>query len=458
MATHHDVIVVGGGTGNNTASAAAAAGHDTLLVEEGKIGGTCLNRGCNPSKMVLAAANAANDVREAEQFGVHASIDEVAFGDHVRDVTDTLSEIAGSMAEGKRGEQNLTLVQETARFVDSKEIVIDGTHHTADRVVIAAGTRPIVPGAIDGLDAVDHLTSTDALRLTEPPASLVVLGGGYIAAELGYYFDSFGTDVTMIEMQDALLPREDEDVAAAFTAVARERHDVYTGHRVTAVESTPNGVRAHAETDDGEQVTVAAEELLVALGRRPNTDRLRLDRTEIATDDRGFVETNEYLEASVDGVWAQGDVAGNHLFKHSGDYETQVVTDNVAHGERRAVDYTAMPHAVFTEPQVAGVGPTEDELRESNREYVVGTARLPDSSMGRALMLDEGFVKTIADEETGELVATHVFGHEASILVHEAVVAIRNGLDVHSLAETIHVHPSLSKVMKAAAENAAAKV
>ncbi|MFB6177205.1 MAG: NAD(P)/FAD-dependent oxidoreductase [Halobaculum sp.] len=455
--THHDVIVVGGGTGNNTASAAAAAGHDTLLVEEGKIGGTCLNRGCNPSKMVLAAANAVNDVREAEQFGVHASVDEVAFGDHVRYVTDTLSDIAQRMAEGKREEENLTLIQETARFVDSKEIVVDGDHHTADRVVIAAGTRPVIPGAIDGLDEVDYLTSTEALRLTEPPESLVVLGGGYIAAELGYYFESFGTQVTMIEMEDRLLPREDADVAAAYTEIARDRHDVFTGHRVTGVEPTDEGVRAHAETADGETVAVEAEELLVALGRRPNTDRLGLDETEIATDERGFVETDERLEASVDGVWAQGDIAGNHLFKHSGDYETEVVAANVAHDANRTVDYTAMPHAVFTEPQVAGVGPTEAELRDDGRDYVVGTSSFPDSSMGRALMLDEGLVKVLADAETGELLATHVFGHEASILVHEAVVAIRNGLTVESVAETIHVHPSLSKVMKAAFEDAASE-
>jgi mycothione reductase len=459
MTTHHDVMVVGGGTGNNTASAAAAAGYDTLLVEEGKIGGTCLNRGCNPSKMVLAAANAANDVREAEQFGVHASIDEVDFADHVNYVNDTLEDIAVSMAEGKRGEENLTLIQETARFVDDKEIVVDGEHHSADRVVVAAGTRPIVPGAIDGLRESDYLTSQEALQLTEIPDSVVVLGGGYIAAELGYYFESFGADVSMIEMLDTLLPREDDDVAAEFTEIAERRHDVYTGHRVTAVGDRGDTVVAHAETEDGDEVAVEAEEILVALGRRPNTDRLDLaEETTLELDDRGFVDTNEYLEASVDGVWAQGDIAGHHLFKHSGDYETDVAVDNVVHDKRRATDYSAMPHAVFTEPQVAGVGPTEADLADRNRDYVVGTSSFPGSSMGRALMLDDGIVKVIADPTTGELLATHLVGHEASTLLHESVVAIRNDLTVHDMVDTIYVHPSLSKVMASAYEDAASNL
>jgi dihydrolipoamide dehydrogenase len=273
------------------------------------------------------------------------------------------------------------------------------------------------------------------------------MGGGYIAVELGYFFESVGTDVTIIEMEDRLVPREDREVADAFTEVARTRHEVYTGHRVTAVEPDAGGVLVHAETEAGEERSVAGEELLVALGRRPNTDTLNVEAAGVTTDDRGFVETDDRLRASADGVWAQGDIAGNHMFKHSGDYETWVVVDNVVHEEGRTVDYSAMPHAIFTEPGIAGVGRTEEGLQEAGIDYEVGRQSLPETPMGRAKKLEHGFVKVLAAPD-GELLGCHVFGEEASTMIHEAVVAMRNGLTVEDVADTIHVHPALNKAVE----------
>jgi dihydrolipoamide dehydrogenase len=313
-------------------------------------------------------------------------------------------------------------------------------------VVLATGSRPLVP-PIDGLDGVDYLTSREALYLREPPDSLVVLGGGYIAVELGYVFESVGTDVTVVEMEDRLVPREDPEVAAAFTELASERHEVYTGHRATAVEATDDGVAVHAETEDGGTATATGERLLVALGRRPNTDRLGLETTGIDLDDRGFVETDEQLQTTADGVWAQGDVAGNRMFKHSGDYETEVTVANVVHDRTETVDFSAVPHAIFTEPQIAGVGATEDEL---DGEYVVGRAELPETPMGRAKKLEEGFVKVLAAPD-GEVLGCHAYGYEASVLIHEAVVPMRTGDGtVAEVAETIHAHPTLNKAVEAA--------
>ncbi|MCL7417047.1 MAG: FAD-dependent oxidoreductase, partial [Halalkalicoccus sp.] len=315
-------------------------------------------------------------------------------------------------------------------------------------VVVAAGSRPLVP-PIDGLEEIDFLTSQDALYLREPPESLVVLGGGYIAVELGYYFESVGTDVTIVEMMDSLVPREDGEVSAAFTETAGERHDVYTGHRVTAVEEGENGHTVHAETEAGETVSVHGEEVLVALGRRPNSDTLNLEAAGIEVDDRGFVRNNEYLETTAENVWTQGDIAGNALFKHSGDYETRYTIDNVVHGKRRAVDFSAMPHTIFTDPQIAGIGRTEEELDDEGIEYVVGRAEYTDSAMGRAKKLDSGFVKVLAGPD-GEILGCHAIGYEASTLLHEAVVAMRHDLTVDDVAGTIHAHPTLSKVVEAA--------
>ncbi|RXK51150.1 dihydrolipoyl dehydrogenase [Halorientalis pallida] len=444
---HHDLLVVGGGTGNNVAAAGADAGLDTALIEPGPLGGTCLNRGCNPSKMLIQAATAANHVRDAERFHLDASLDGVDFAGIVDDMDETLSSLADGMEASYREKADLTIYDEYTEFVDERTVDVGGREVSADKVVVAAGSRPLVP-PIDGLDDAEYLTSRDALYLREQPDSLVILGGGYIAVELGYFFESLGTDVTILEMMDSLVPREDPDVSEAFTDIARERHDVYTGHRVTAVESDGEMIQAHAETEAGGEISVTGDELLVALGRRPNTDTLAVEAGGIETDDNGFVVTNDRLETSAENVWAQGDIADNAMFKHSGDYETKITVENVVHGGDATADFTAMPHAIFTEPQMAGVGKTEAELDEGDTEYVVGRADLPDTPMGRAKKLDEGFVKVLAAPD-GEILGCHALGYEASTMIHEVVVAMRAGSGtVSDIADTIHAHPTLNKVVE----------
>jgi len=445
--SHYDVLVIGGGTGNNVAAAAADAGQETALIEPGPLGGTCLNRGCNPSKMLIQAANAANHVRHAGDFFVESRVEGIDFEAIIDDMEETLSPLAAGMEDSYREKPHLTIYNDEAVFVDERTVEVDGERLTADRVVVAAGSRPLVP-PIDGLDEVDYMTSADALYRRDQPESLVVLGGGYIAVELGYFYEALGTDVTIVEMMDSLVPREDPDVSRAFTDIARERHDVYTGHRATAVEADGNEVVVHAETEAGDERSVRGSDLLVALGRRPNTDTLDVAAAGIETDDNGFVVTDEQLATSAEGVWAQGDIADNAMFKHSGDYETQVTIENAVHDGDRTADFTAMPHAIFTEPQMSGVGQTESELRESDQEYVIGRADLPETPMGRAKKLDHGFVKVLAAPD-GEVLGCHMLGHEASTMIHEVTVAMRAGSGhVSDITDTIHAHPTLNKVVE----------
>ncbi|MUV88544.1 dihydrolipoyl dehydrogenase [Halapricum sp. CBA1109] len=449
---HHDVLVVGGGTGNNVAAAAADAGLDTALVENGPLGGTCLNRGCNPSKMLIQAATAANHVRDADRFFLDASLEDVDYAAIIDDMDETLSPLAAGIEDRYRRKEHLTMYKDEAVFVDERTVEVGGERVSADKVVVAAGSRPLVP-PIDGLDEVDYITSTEALYQREQPDSLVILGGGYIAVELGYFFESLGTDVTIVEMMDSLVPREDPDVAEAFTDIASERHEVYTGYRATRVEEDGDGVVVHAEAENGDTVAVRGEDVLVALGRRPNTDTLDVAAAGIETDDRGFVVTDDRLQTSAEGVWAQGDIADNAMFKHSGDYETQVTVENVVHGGDAAADFTAMPHAIFTEPQMAGVGETEAELEEAGTEYVVGREDLPGTPMGRAKKLDHGFVKMLASPD-GEILGCHMLGYEASTMIHEVVVAMRAGSGhVSDITDTIHAHPTLNKVVQYAFED-----
>ncbi|OYR79025.1 dihydrolipoamide dehydrogenase, partial [Halorubrum distributum] len=221
----------------------------------GPLGGTCLNRGCNPSKMLIQAANAVNHVRDAEQFHVGATLEGVDHAAVVDEMDDLLGGIAGDMETRYREKEHLTLFKERTKFLDERTVELGGEAVTAEKVVVAAGSRPIVP-PIDGLEDAEYLTSQDALYLRETPESLVILGGGYIAVELGYFFEAMGTDVTIVEMMNSLIPREDGDIAEAFTEIAADRHDVYTGHRVTAVEEAGEEYAVRAETETGDETTV----------------------------------------------------------------------------------------------------------------------------------------------------------------------------------------------------------
>lgn len=450
-----DVIVIGGGTGNSVAAAAAEAGLETVLVEEGPLGGTCLNRGCNPSKMLIHRATIMDTLDTAEQFGIDASVHNVDFQGIVSDVESKLAGIAEQIEQRYLEQEHLTLVSDHARFVDDRTIQVAGDTYRGDRVLLAVGSRPVVP-PIEGLDEVPFLTSAEALYLDEQPDSLIIVGGGYIGAELGYFFELLGTDVSIVHSNDVLLDREDRDLAEEFTDIARERHTLVTDHRATAVQERPDGIAVQAEAEAGDRETVTGDQLLIAVGRRPNTDDLGLEHTAIETDEQGFLRTDEYLETTAENVWAQGDVAGHFQFKHAGDYETRHAIDAVVHDERQAVDYSAMPHAVFAEPQIGAVGRTEAALVAADEPFLVGRGRYEDTAMGRAKGL-EGLAKALVSPD-GEILGFHVLGHEASTLVHEAVIAMRGEGTVWDISNTIHAHPTLSKVVEAAFRDVAEKI
>ena len=445
-----DLLVVGGGTANKVAAYAAEQGLDTALVEPGPLGGTCLNRGCNPTKMLIQYAEAANAVREADAFGVDAELHGVDFAGAVETVNAELGAIADGMHDSYESEPDLTLVEEYVEFVGDRTLVDDdGTEYSADRVVVAAGSRPLVP-PIDGIDGVDYVTSDEAIRLPALPDELVVLGGGYIAVELGYFFEAMGSAVTIVEMMDGLVPVEDDAVGEALTGIASERHEVHTGYRATHAEQADGRVALTAESEAGDELTVEGDELLVAAGRRPNTDTLAVEAGGIETDDRGFVVTDDQLRTSADGVWAMGDVADNGMFKHTGDYEAGIAKRNVVDGEAVAADFTAVPHAIFTEPQAAAVGANEGDLQEAGRDYVVGRVDFADTAIGRAQAVDEGFVKVLADPESRAILGCHVVAPEAASMIHEVSTAMRAGLDADDVAGAIHAHPSLPRVLEAA--------
>ena len=453
-----DLVVIGSGSGLDVASVAARHGQSVAVVEKGPLGGTCLNRGCIPSKKLLYHAEVMETIARADEFGIHLDVTGVDFGKIVREVNNDVAESADSIFHGLRTSNQHTLLEGEARFVDDRTVeIVDGPdagkHASGDTVLIAAGTRPAIP-AIDGIEEVDYLTSTEALQLEAPPDRLVVVGGGYIAAELAYFFGTFGSKVAIVGRRRRLLPEADEDVAAAFTERYIDQYDVYAGYEAVRASGTDGEVSIEArpyppawdDPSDHEPVTVTGDTLLIAAGRRPNTDLLDLEATDVETDKQEFVETDAYLRTTADGVWALGDIVGKYLLKHNANHEAQTIVQNLFSDDLESIDYTAIPFAVFGSPEVAGVGAPEQALRDADREYATRTYRYEDTARGGA-MKAEGFVKVII-QPNGEILGCHIIGPEASNLIEEVVIAMKAGTGtVWDIRESVHVHPALSEVV-----------
>ncbi|MCQ4332944.1 dihydrolipoyl dehydrogenase [Natronomonas sp. F2-12] len=457
-----DFLVIGSGSGLDVANAAANRGQSVAVVEKGPLGGTCLNRGCIPSKRLLYHADVFETIERADAFHIDAGVTDVDFSAIVREVNEEVAADAESIRRGLRSSPDHALYEGEGRFVDERTVEIasgpdEGETVYAETVLVAAGTRPSIPD-IDGIDDAEYLTSTEALQLETPPDHLVIVGGGYIAAELGHFFGTFGSDVTIIGRRPNLLPDADAEVAEAFTERYADRFTVHTGHAATSVSAAGGTITVEArpyEYDDGgdvldaDAVTVTGDELLIAAGRRPNTDLLDPEAAGIETDDRGFVETDEYLRTTAEGVWALGDIVGEYLLKHSANHEAGAVARNLFGDELQPVDYTAMPFAVFASPEVAGVGATEGELRAAGREYATRTYRYDETARGDAMRAD-GFLKAIIDLD-GEILGCHILGPEASNLIQEVVVAMTAGSGtVRDIRESVHIHPALSEVVQRA--------
>ncbi|MHC3438562.1 dihydrolipoyl dehydrogenase [Natrialbaceae archaeon A-gly3] len=459
-----DLVVLGGGSGSQVATAAATQGWETAVVEPGPLGGACITRGCVPSKALIHRADLLETIRRADRAGVDADVRDVDFSAITARTHDTVYEKADRQRRRLEDAENVTLYDGTGRFLDDRKLeVVDAddvagsgdalAELEAEHVVIAVGSRPATP-PIDGLETSDFLTSDDALFLEDRPDDLVIVGGGYIGAELGHFFEAVGTDVSIVGRSDVLVPEEDDDVSAAVTRALGDRLEVYTGHEATAVEGRDGQVAVTAETDE-ESVELVADDLLVAAGRRPNTDDLGLENTTIETDDRGNLETDEFLRTDAEDVWGLGDVIGDQPFKHAADYEARCVATNVLEESQRAVDYDAMPHAIFTSPQVASVGKTEADLEAAGREYDAVTVPYDVAPLGLILEAGEAFVKVLATPD-GEILGCHVVGPEASTLIHEVVLAMQRGSGtVADVAGTVHVHPALNEVLLAAFEELA---
>ena len=443
--THYDLAVIGTGSGNSIVNE-EFADRRVAILERGVFGGTCLNVGCIPTKMFVYPADIARNAAHGPELGVKTSFSEVDWPS-VRDrIFGRIDPIAAAGRDYREGLANVEVYTGSCRFTGPRRIETGtGEVITADQIVIAAGSRAVIP-PIPGLDTVEHHTSDTVMRLTTFPARVGIVGGGFIGAEFAHVFSAYGARVTQVHRGDVLLAKEDTDIAQRFTQIAMKQWDVRLRTNVVAVERTAGGIRM--DLDNGAPVEV--DVLLLATGRTPNADQLDLSSTGVEVNEDGLVVVDEHQRTSAEGIWALGDISSPDQLKHVANQDGRVVQHNLLHPEDLwASDHRFVPSAVFSSPQVATVGLTERAARERGIEVVVATQDYGDVAYGWAMEDSAHFVKLIADRATGLLVGAHLIGPQASILVQPLIQAMSFGQPVADVARGQYwIHPALSEVVE----------
>ncbi|MGI0019907.1 MAG: dihydrolipoyl dehydrogenase family protein [Nitrososphaera sp.] len=445
-----DLAVIGSGSGLDVANAAAQHGMKVAVIEKSRMGGTCLNRGCIPSKLLIHSADVAEIIKSAGLFGIKVEKFSIDYASIVKRTTGIVDDDSDGIKNAFAGIDNPRLFEIECRFTGKKTISAGDETISADKILIASGTRPAIP-KIMGLDGSGYITSDEALRLQKQPHSLTIIGGGFIAAELAHFFGALGTEINIIERGDFMLKREDEDVSKKFTEVFSRKYGVHLGYSAESVGKKNGMFHVVAKNFAGETLELDSDQLLIATGRTPNSDTLALEKTGVKTDKKGFIVVDDYLETNVKGIFALGDAVGRYQFKHSANMEAQYAFNNITHSRKVPADYAAMPHAIFSSPQVAGAGYTEKELKEKGTPYKKAVYNYMDTAMGQAIEDRDGFVKLLVSND-GKILGCHILGSHASILIHEVLVAMKAGDGTHgSIARTVHIHPALSEVVAEAA-------
>jgi len=447
---HFDVCIIGTGSGNSIIDE-RFDNLNVALVELGTFGGTCLNVGCIPSKMFVYPADLAASSIQATKLGVDLHVREVRWREIQERIFGRIDPKAANGRTYRQRSHNVTVFDGRARFVGPRRLEVGAPETiTADRVVIAAGSHPVVPD-LAGLSTVEFHTSDTVMRLPELPQSMIIIGGGYIAAEFAHVFSAFGTAVTVLNRSNVLLRREDSEVAKRFTELLGRRVDVRLNTDVTSVEKTADGhVRVHVKGPENEPEYLDTEVLLVATGRASNGDTLDPGRGGIDVDDDGLIVVDPYQRTTADGVFALGDVCSRRQLKHIANSDARVVQHNLLHPNSMITnDRRFVPRAVFSMPQVASVGLTEAEAAEHGIDFVVSKQDYGDTAYGWAMEDTDHFVKVIADAETKLLLGAHVVGPQASALIQPLIHAMSFEQSAPEVVRGQYwIHPAITEVIE----------
>ncbi|TFF91867.1 dihydrolipoyl dehydrogenase [Candidatus Thorarchaeota archaeon] len=456
----YDLIVIGSGVGMSIASSAYEQGMRVAVVEHGPMGGTCLNRGCIPTKILTYVADIIQQAKHLENLGVKMSVDEIDYQwimERMRNEVDGSSNKQGQAVDSA---DDLDWYKGTGEFIDEYTLEVDGEQIRSELIVLASGARPLVP-TIEGIEDVEYVTNDGALHLMNKPKSMIIVGGGYIAAEFGHFFSTMGVEITILGRNRNLVKTEDEDVSSILLQELSERMTVLTNHEVTeAREKNGAKVVVAKNLETGEDKTFKADVLLIAAGRRSNADLFKPEKTGVKTDKHGWILVDDHFRTSKKGIWALGDAIGKHQFRHVANEEAQIAWNNIVQtlnaekGDEpklAKMDYHAVPRAVFSYPPIAAVGMTLKEAKETDMKLYVGEADYSIAAKGFAMGNPPSLVRVIVDGDSRRIVGASIVGPYSPILIQEIVnLMYTPDQTFYPMFQAMHIHPALPEVVQRA--------
>jgi pyruvate/2-oxoglutarate dehydrogenase complex dihydrolipoamide dehydrogenase (E3) component len=443
--TTYDAIIVGSGQGGlPLAQKLADIGWSVALIEKGQLGGSCINYGCTPTKTMISSARIAHYARTAPRFGVHPGAIKVNMAEVVARKNEVVASFRNGLQEGVDSRPTLTLYRGHARFAAPHEIDVNGERLSSERIFINTGTRPRIP-PLPGLDQVPFLTNRNIMDLPELPEHIIALGGNYLGLEFGQMFRRFGSKVTVVELGDEIVSREDPEVSESLRqALESEGMQFRLGSRASTISKTKTGIDVTIEKG-GSVETLPGSHLLVCVGQVPNSDELGLDKAGIATDKAGYIQHDGKLQTNVPGVWVIGDVKGGPAFTHVSYDDFLVLYDNLVNGKNRSIDDRVVPYALYTDPELGRVGLSEREARAKG--YRLKTGSYPMAYIARAIERSEtaGLMKIVVNADNDRILGATVLGPDGGEVV-QTLMAVMMADEPYTLLENaMFIHPTLTE-------------
>lgn len=448
----YDVVVIGSGSGGIVVENALNKDYKVAWIDKGPLGGTCLNMGCIPSKMLIYPADKIIESQEGKKLGIHLKLIEVDFTGMMKRINLIILKNQKQIQQWISNQKNVDFYKGEGCFVEDHILKTNNKKIYGEKIFIATGSRPHIP-QIKNLCLCDYLTNESVFNLKQKPSSIIIIGGGYIASEFGHFFSAIGSDVTILQRWDKILPNEDPEISSLFKSQMANRMKVLTDIEAVEVISSNNFYTVVGKNRiTGEKKRYKAEKIMVATGRQSNVDKLRIENTGVRLDKKGYVKVNNYLETTKSNIWAFGDSIGKFMFRHVANREAEIAWHNSINKHKKKIEYHAIPHAVFSYPQIASVGLTESQARQKY-DIVIGKANYSDVAMGWAMMENNGFAKAIVEKNTNKILGFHIIGPNASLLIQEVVNIMSTNNKVSSLINSIHIHPALSELIPAVLNN-----
>lgn len=452
----YDVIAIGSGSSMNIIQAMlnSQPSLKVALIEKDEPGGICLTRGCIPTKLLVYPAELIRLFEDAEKFGITAPIKKIDFQKVMDRMRNHIRPDIEGIRRGLSNSKDLDFYPNAAEFIAPYTLRVANETITAKQIFLCLGSKVTIP-PIKGLDTIQYQTSDTILDIKKLPESLVIVGGGYIAAEYGHFFSAMGSKVTIVGRNPQFLPKEEPEISHLALKEMSKNMRIMTNHEVLEVQTGITGKKKIIARDRATEksITVSADEVLIATGRSTNTDILHPEKAGIEVNGKGWIKVNEFLETSQRGIWAFGDATGEHLFKHVANYESQIVYYNAVLGKRIPADYHAVPHAVFGHPEIAGVGLTQAQAIRLYGENKIGIGfqKYEDTAKGQAMGVEKYFVKVIVENKSNRILGAHIIGPQASVLIQEIINLMYTPQQtIFPVKRAMHIHPGLSEVVERA--------